>query len=973
MGTCRPLPGLLLATLLAGTACADSPQEGEEPVDVSPASAESAAGPVSSLPLSEALDSAVTVYFSGDLEGARSILLPVRERARQEGDAAAEARALTYLGLLTWRTYEWNDSERYSVEALRLKTEHGLTEDLFSSHNALGLLRWNQNRFPDAATHFEEAIRWSAQSDRPDAAVTARQNLALVQTEWGEFAAAREGFEAMRDSMLAMEDRIEPVRRARGLGAALTNLGMLENRLGNPAAAIPWLREAQRVYREGFPPYEFFALGHLAISYSLLGEHAEAFDVIRSAIDLAREMDDTQELASNLEVLAEHYREAGAYRRALDAYAEARIYNEGLGETVAMGADLRGEAEIHLALGAPEVALERAQEALRLHAEAGATYEEVYDHVVLAAVYSGLGTADEARVSLDAAEMLSDSLRYRSARIAVGLARASEAEGAGRSRDVLALLDPLMDEIGAGGYDEQWRSHHLRARAYRSLGMLDSAATEGWSALRTIERVRRTYTSGLLQASFAGDRRQVYADLISTLVESGKVREALVVSDAERARSLDRVVPSDTVQGRGSTEFLLREIGSVIEAIDLIESGVNAYPYDPEVDPVALDELYQRLEELRSEVEAASEPVALRNPSAGLTARRIDSLQSQLSGDELVLEYFVPPEGPVRIFVLRSDTVTALRADVDGLNIRSRTRVARGLVSARRDDPANPHRVLEGLREALVGPVETAGFLEGIREIVLVPHDAIAYSPAAAWLDRGSGRYLAEDYSLRVIPSLSWLENRSPAIGFGSATVLAPLTAELPATDSEARAVAGRHQDSRALFDSNATEARFRDALRGDGIVHVATHGVMNVHNPLFSRVLFAEGEGQPADDGRLEIHELLDFEARATLVFLSGCETGLGSAGETRFSPGEDYLTLGQAFLRAGVRNVVATLWRVDDHAAAAFAEHFYDALAHESPAEALATAQRRMKSDPAYSSPYYWAGYQLLGPPGQLSAASP
>jgi CHAT domain-containing protein len=97
--------------------------------------------------------------------------------------------------------------------------------------------------------------------------------------------------------------------------------------------------------------------------------------------------------------------------------------------------------------------------------------------------------------------------------------------------------------------------------------------------------------------------------------------------------------------------------------------------------------------------------------------------------------------------------------------------------------------------------------------------------------------------------------------------------------------------------------------------------------------------------------------------VFLSGCETGLGAAWSTSFDRGEDYATLAQAFLYAGARNVVATLWRVADESAADFAARFYDSLPTLGAAEALATAQRRMLSDPRYQAPYFWASYQVSG----------
>ena len=68
-------------------------------------------------------------------------------------------------------------------------------------------------------------------------------------------------------------------------------------------------------------------------------------------------------------------------------------------------------------------------------------------------------------------------------------------------------------------------------------------------------------------------------------------------------------------------------------------------------------------------------------------------------------------------------------------------------------------------------------------------------------------------------------------------------------------------------------------------------------------------------------------------------------------FRQAQDYATLSQAFLYAGARDVVATLWRIDDKGAAIFAGRFYAALAHQPAALALASAQRRMIADPAYA----------------------
>jgi CHAT domain-containing protein len=82
-----------------------------------------------------------------------------------------------------------------------------------------------------------------------------------------------------------------------------------------------------------------------------------------------------------------------------------------------------------------------------------------------------------------------------------------------------------------------------------------------------------------------------------------------------------------------------------------------------------------------------------------------------------------------------------------------------------------------------------------------------------------------------------------------------------------------------------ATELALRRSLATDDLVQVATHGVMNARSPMFSRMKLARGQATaPDDDGRLEVHEVLDLRLRASLLVLSGFETGIeGMPGRGR------------------------------------------------------------------------------------------
>jgi CHAT domain-containing protein len=300
--------------------------------------------------------------------------------------------------------------------------------------------------------------------------------------------------------------------------------------------------------------------------------------------------------------------------------------------------------------------------------------------------------------------------------------------------------------------------------------------------------------------------------------------------------------------------------------------------------------------------------------------------------------------------------------------LASRVRLARELIG-HPDEDASYSQVLRALHQDLLDPVLEDGTLVGVERLLIVPSGPLAYLPFAALIDE-AGRYTLDRFEIAVLPSASALPILRVAGGsngsrdaFGG-LALAPMPDVLPATGAEVAGVR-RALRGEALFGRAASERAARQGLRSKPVVHVATHGIMNPDNPMFSGIDLAPGtSGEPDDDGRLEVHELLGLKIGSQLVFLSGCETGRGGSWATAFDRAEDYATLAQAFLYAGARNVVATLWRVDDAAAAVLAESFYRELARRrDPVAALAAAQREVQADPRFGAPYYWGSYVVLG----------
>jgi CHAT domain-containing protein len=266
--------------------------------------------------------------------------------------------------------------------------------------------------------------------------------------------------------------------------------------------------------------------------------------------------------------------------------------------------------------------------------------------------------------------------------------------------------------------------------------------------------------------------------------------------------------------------------------------------------------------------------------------------------------------------------------------------------------------------EPLIEPIEDAGLLAGKTRLVLVPHVELHYLPFAALLG-GAGRFLVERYELTTTPSASvWLAlgARPNAAGSGAVLAFAPEPGALPASRAEVVAIQRLEgADVRVLSGAEATEVAFRRDAPTRGVLHIATYGILNKQNPLFSYVALAPGGD---DDGRLEVHEVLGLHLTADLVVLSACQTGLGSGALADVPAGDDWVGLTRAFLHAGAARVVATLWPVDDWATAALMERFYGmSSAAADPAHALAEAQRGLLAVPATAHPFYWAGFVVVG----------
>ena len=114
------------------------------------------------------------------------------------------------------------------------------------------------------------------------------------------------------------------------------------------------------------------------------------------------------------------------------------------------------------------------------------------------------------------------------------------------------------------------------------------------------------------------------------------------------------------------------------------------------------------------------------------------------------------------------------------------------------------------------------------------------------------------------------------------------------------------------------------------------------------------------AVSGFLRLDDIYKLDLNADLVVLSACDTALG-----REIRGEGLIGMTQAFLFAGARSLIVSLWKVDDAATKELMARFYEGLLADGlrPAQALRQAQLSLAAERRYGHPFFWSGFVLTG----------
>ncbi len=936
-----------------------------------------------------------------DLTPAVSALLQAAADWRRAGEEGREVA--TYLDVCAlernWRRYE--DALSHCDRGLRRAEQTGRAELVSEALSHRGVALKNAGRLEEALSTYSQARAVADAAGHPAAAALAMSNTGVLYLSTGDLERAEAALdEALRlgnaagglgpvcytrlaraqiaKRRLEIERAYQEVLEARSCAvaaedrfaeaAALHELGNLAQQRGDLTSALDFYESARHLNLE-LGEWRKVADGERSLgglSLPIRGS-AVALSHHQRALELARALEDAEAIAEALREIGTVHEADGSLERADEFYREA------LAAAPDDSAETRARilyrlGTLALARGDLDRATDSLQEALLLRRGSKDPRGLSLTHRDLGVVLTEVGRLAEAREHLLTALALDRRQR-----------------------------DPMLEAV----------TLYRIAQLEEASGNLDAARARLEEAIELGRDLRAQLSTDRFRVGFYSGVRPLFEFRVELLMRLAGSRpnggyEALAFQATEeaRARGLLDLLREGAEELRGGIDPELQHQASLVEhrLTYLSNRRLEELTRNPDSPLIALleaqydaaDQEWERLDrrfrELSQSYRRAQEPVTL----------RLSDAQDLLQPGQALLVFWIAPRASY-LFV-----VTESRFDVHRLppaeQISERALRFRDALLKR----LPPSRVAgDGiwLYRTLIAPA-----LEQIRDheqLIIVPDGVLHLLPFSALpteeLPSGTGEpsYLLRSRSISYAPSVTVLAalrsqvlsrghsegprlvvfadplySRPPALFCPSADgkddVELPSAPALEASRLEGEALVALYgaSESRAYFGAEATEEQVRRSkeLSGAEHIHFAVHAAICEQRPERSALILALDE-DPAEDGLLQVREILGLQLSADLVTLSACDTGLGKQ-----ITGEGVVGLSRAFLHAGARSVTVSLWQIEDQSSAQLMAEFYRNLegsdGHGDRAEALRQAQLTVLGQGGRRAhPLYWAPFVLIG----------
>ncbi len=875
---------------------------------------------------------ATLLQYSGDLDAPEPLFREAMEiRRGLLGDRHPDVGAsMNNLAMLLQARGELAGAEPLLRAALDIMAEAYGDDDLMVAAltNNLGMLLYYQGDLDGAEPLYREslAVRRTTLGGNSQDVATSLNNLAVLFHARGDYAQA-EPF--LRESTAIWRNLLGDDHPH--VAFSLSNLAALLDAQGEYVKAEALHREALTIYRRTLGdehPDVGREIGNLAHTLENLGDHDGAEPLFREALEIRTKVLGAEhtETAMNACNLAHLLQTQGEYEEAEPLYTEAvavcrRIHGE---EHLDLAVALSNLASLHEVRGDFEAAEPLYREALEIRRKLLGDANAGVAHSL-----SSLGHLAFAKGDPAAAEpLLEDALEaYDAARLRAG-------EGLTRATAGLRLRPPATAlaaaRLALGKTDEAWPvaeralaralADLLMATEERSLDALEAAREDSLKErLGTLERELAAYRAAAASDP-AGDAgtmaERTRVELLAAEADWSLFREEIgrkyPVTEGQ-AYPLERVQAS-LPDGTALLGWIDAEIGpdreDVWAYVVRSDGPVVWAPCGPSTGSGGGSDR-DKMQRLRGQLtDPTSSSIGLKRDARAAWARRVGPVADALDG---VGELVVLPSGPalgIPLEAFRDDEGILLgerfavsyapSATIYGwLEERATSlsaRAGRGRALLLGDPPFTPAHLEAMERE---GGSKTGGGDGGT----------------------GTGGAAAPD-----------AEGTGRGVGVEIATL-----ERLPGSRAEVAMLEDLTSESTVLLGPDASEqALVRLAATGEiarfGTVHLATHALVDDERPERSALVLSQVDlpdplesaiaGTRIYDGLLTAQEIVrEWELGADLVTLSACETGLGKR-----LVGEGYIGFAHAFLQAGARSLIVSLWKVEDRATSLLMRRFYE-----------------------------------------------
>lgn len=474
--------------------------------------------------------------------------------------------------------------------------------------------------------------------------------------------------------------------------------------------------------------------------------------------------------------------------------------------------------------------------------------------------------------------------------------------------------------------------------------------------------------------------------------DSGYQRELYYFNERSKANMLlAQTVGKKAKSFDGIPDSLLLKEKSILQSIELAKNEYATRLSDPDSKEAQIMSIRNKLLEVEEEYLALKRRFKEDYPryhelKHANALAKIEDVQYYLSNQPTataILEYFVAG-AYVYVSVIAKDSVRTFQTSFDKSYPMSK-KVSNFRNSIINIEDSAFYQHANHLHALLIQPVQEVLQDKQVKSLIIVTDGELGYVPFEILTDSVQDRqYLMEDFDIRYANSATLLlKNNEQNAGnelisfapdfqednvLASADVVRSGMAKLPGAFDEVNALSSILENT-PFVSGEATETNFRDNSASYGLIHLATHAIVDEKTPESARLIFSNAN-DTINDGYLYPHEIYNLRLNAQLVTLSACNTGFG-----KIRKGEGVMSLSRAFAYAGVPATVVSLWPASDKSTPELMKYFYQNLKDGQAKDlALGNARRAYLKNATGKSkhPFYWGGFVLIGDNQPLKSAT-